>query len=141
MAMTLHCDIVSCEEKMFSGAVTMVAATGEEGEVGILPRHAPYITRLKPGQVRISLQGGEEEVFFVSGGILEVQPQVVTVLADTVERAADVDEAAAQRAKEEAERNLADNAAEMDLAKAQAELAEAVAKLEVLKRLRRTASK
>lgn len=137
MAMTLHCDIVSAEEEIFSGTVTMVSATGEEGEVGILPRHAQYITRLKPGQVRVTLQGGEEQTFYVSGGMLEVQPHVVTVLADTALRAKDIDEAAALRAKEEAERALADKSSQMDLARAQAELAEAVAQIQAIERLRK----
>lgn len=141
MAMTMHCDIVSAEEEIFSGTVTHVAATAENGEVGILPRHAQFITRLRPGQVRVTTQDGDEEFFYVSGGILEVQPHVVTVLADTAIRAHDLDEAAAQRAKEEAERSLRDRESEMDLAKAQAELAEAVAKLQAIERLRRSARK
>lgn len=141
MAMTMHCDIVSAEEEIFSGTVTQVVATAEHGEVGILPRHAQYIARLRPGQVRITLQGGEEQFFYVSGGILEVQPHVVSVLADTAERARDIDEAAALRAKEEAERALHDRAAEIDLAHAQAELAEAVAKLQAVERLRRSAKR
>lgn len=141
MAMTMHCDIVSAEEEIFSGTVTSVTATAEYGEVGILPRHAQFITRLKPGQVRITTQGGEEQFFYVSGGILEVQPHVVTVLADTALRAKDIDEAAAQRAKEEAERALHDRESEIDLARAQAELAEAVAKLQALERLRKATRK
>lgn len=138
MAMTMHCDIVSAEEEIFSGTVTSVTATAENGEVGILPRHAQFITRLRPGQVRVTMQGGEEQFFYVSGGILEVQPHVVTVLADTALRAKDIDEAAAQRAKEEAERALHDRESEIDLARAQAELAEAVAKLRAIERLRRS---
>jgi ATP synthase F1 epsilon subunit len=96
MSSTIRCDIVSAEEEIFHGVVQMVVATGEMGELGIAPRHAPLITRLKPGQVRVILEGGEEQFFYVSGGILEVQPQVVTVLADTAIRAKDLDEAAAQ---------------------------------------------
>lgn len=141
MAMTMHCDIVSAEEEIFSGTVTQVIATAEHGEVGILPRHAQYIARLRPGQVRITTQDGEEQFFYVSGGILEVQPHVVSVLADTAERARDIDEAAALRAKEEAERALHDREAEIDLAHAQAELAEAVAKLQAVERLRRAAKR
>lgn len=137
MAMTMHCDIVSAEEEIFSGTVTQVVATAENGEVGILPRHSQFITRLRPGQVRVTMQDGEEQFYYVSGGILEVQPHVVTVLADTAIRARDIDEAAAQRAKEEAERQLHDREAEIDLARAQAELAEAVAKLQAIERLRR----
>lgn len=141
MAMTMHCDIVSAEEEIFSGTVTHVAASAEYGEVGILPRHAQFITRLRPGEVRVTMQGGEEQYFYVSGGVLEVQPHVVTVLADTAIRARDIDEAAAQRAKEEAERALHDREAEIDLARAQAELAEAVAKLQAVQRLRRSAKR
>ncbi len=103
---TIRCDIVSAEAEIFHGNAQMVIATGEMGELGIAPRHAPLITRLKPGQVRVQLEGGEEQFFYVSGGILEVQPSVVTVLADTAIRAKDLDEAAARGAKEEAERAL-----------------------------------
>lgn len=141
MAMTMHCDIVSAEEEIFSGTVTMVVATAEHGEVGILPRHAQYIARLRPGQVRVTRQSGEQQFFYVSGGILEVQPHVVTVLADSAARAADLDEAAAQRAKEEAERAMKDRGSEIDLARAQADLAEAVAKLQAIQRLRRTSKR
>src|SRR5690606_30702508 len=101
---TIRCDIVSAEEEIFHGTVSMVVATGEMGELGIAPRHAPLITRLKPGQVRVILENGDEQFFYVSGGILEVQPQVVTVLADTAIRAKDLDEAAASKAKAEAEK-------------------------------------
>jgi F-type H+-transporting ATPase subunit epsilon len=141
MAMTMHCDIVSAEEEIFSGTIIQLVATAEHGEVGILPRHSQYIARLRPGQVRITTQDGEEQFFYVSGGVLEVQPHVVTVLADTAQRARDIDEAAAQRAKEEAERALHDREAEVDLAHAQAELAEAVAKLQAVERLRRAAKR
>ena len=116
----------------------MVIATGEEGELGIAPRHVALITRLKPGQVRILLDNGEEQFYYVSGGILEVQPNVVTILADTAVRARDLDEAAARRAKEEAERALADRADAIDIARAQAQLAEAIAQLQALERLRRS---
>ena len=137
MASTIRCDIVSAEEEIFHGLATMVIATGEMGELGIAPRHAPLITRLKPGQVRVILENGEEQFFFVSGGILEVQPQVVTVLADTASRAADLDEAAALHARKEAEDALANRTAEMDVAQAQAKLAEAMAQLQALERLRK----
>jgi F-type H+-transporting ATPase subunit epsilon len=137
MATTIRCDIVSAEAEIFSGAVEMVVATGEMGELGIAPRHAPLITRLKPGQVRVILPGGEEQFFYVSGGILEVQPQVVTVLTDTAIRAKDLDEAAAKTAKDEAEKALANRTDAMEIAEAQAKLAEAVAQLQALERLRR----
>mgnify|MGYP003150226804 FL=1 len=137
MASTIHVDIVSAEAEIHSGEATMVVVTGEEGELGIAPRHAPLLTRIKPGQVRVMLPEGGEEFYYVSGGLLEVQPHVVTVLADTAARAADLDEAAALRAKEDAERALADRSADMEMAEAQAKLAEAVAQLAALERLRR----
>ncbi|MFC4729047.1 F0F1 ATP synthase subunit epsilon [Coralloluteibacterium thermophilus] len=137
MATTIRCDIVSAEEEIFRGTVSMVVATGELGELGIAPRHAPLITRLKPGQVRVILENGEEQFFYVSGGILEVQPQVVTVLADTAVRAKDLDEKAALAAKQEAERALAGRGEAQEIAEAQAKLAEAVAQLQALERLRR----
>jgi F-type H+-transporting ATPase subunit epsilon len=138
MASTIRCDIVSAEEEIFHGDVLMVVATGEMGELGIAPRHAPLITRLKPGQVRLTLANGEEQLFYVSGGILEVQPQVVTVLTDTAIRGGDLDEAAAQKAKEEAERMLANRGEATTVAEAQAKLAEAMAQLQALERLRKT---
>ena len=134
---TIRCDIVSAEEEIFHGEAHMVVATGEEGELGIAPRHAALITRLKPGQVRVLRDNGEELFFYVSGGILEVQPNVVTVLADTALRAKDLDEAAAQRAKEEAERMLANRTDALEVAQAQAQLSQAVAQLQALERLRR----
>lgn len=134
---TIRCDIVSAEEEIFHGNVTMVVATGEMGELGIAPRHAPLITRLKPGQVRVKLENGDEQFFYVSGGILEVQPQVVTVLADTAIRAKDLDEAAASKAKAEAEKLLANRTDAMEIAEAQAQLAQAVAQLQALERLRK----
>jgi F-type H+-transporting ATPase subunit epsilon len=136
MAMTLHVDIVSAEAEIFSGTVTMVFAPAEMGEVGIAPRHAPLLTRLKPGEIRIQLADGSEQSFFVSGGMLEVQPHVVTVLADTAIRAHDLDEAAAMEAKERAERLLADKHADIDYAKAQAELAQSIAQLRAIQKLR-----
>jgi F-type H+-transporting ATPase subunit epsilon len=137
MASTIRCDIVSAEEEIFHGNAQMVIATGEMGELGIAPRHAPLITRLKPGQVRVLLENGEEQFFYVSGGILEVQPNVVTVLADTAIRAKDLDEAAARGAKDEAERALANRSDALEVAQAQAQLAQAMAQLQALERLRR----
>jgi len=134
---TIQVDIVSAEAEIFSGQASMVVVTGEEGELGIAPRHAPLLTRIKPGQVRVMLPEGGEEFYYVSGGMLEVQPHVVTVLADTAARAGDLDEAAALKAKEEAERALADRSADMEIAEAQAQLAEAVAQLAALERLRK----
>jgi F-type H+-transporting ATPase subunit epsilon len=136
MAMTLHVDIVSAEAEIFSGTVTMVFAPAEMGEVGITPRHAPLLTRLKPGEIRIQQADGSEQSFFISGGMLEVQPHVVTVLADTAIRAHDLDEAAAVEAKERAERMLADKHADIDYAKAQAELAQSIAQLRAIQKLR-----
>ena len=137
MATTIHCDIVSAEEQIFSGEVEMVIASGELGELGITPRHAQLITRLKPGTVRVKLAKGEEQGFYVSGGILEVQPNVVTILSDTAIRAKDLDEAKAKAAKDEAERAIANRGKDMDLAQAQAQLAQAVAQLQALERLRK----
>jgi F-type H+-transporting ATPase subunit epsilon len=137
MAMTLHVDIVSAEKELFSGAAEMVTAPGELGELGILPRHSQLLTRLKPGQVRVRLLGGEEQLFYVSGGLLEVQPHVVTILSDTAERAKDLDEAAAQSAKQRAEQVIADSRSEFEYARAKAELAEAIAQLQTIERLRK----
>lgn len=138
MSMTMHIDIVSAEEEIYSGTVEMVFAPAEMGEVGIAPRHTPLITRLKPGEVRVRPHGGGEELmFFVSGGILEVQPHVVTVLSDTAIRAKDIDEAAAIAAKERAEQVLADQKDDVDYAQAQAELLEAVAQLRTIEKLRK----
>jgi F-type H+-transporting ATPase subunit epsilon len=136
MAMTMHVDIVSAEAEIFSGTANMVFAPAEMGEVGIWPRHTPLLTRLKPGEVRVQVEGQEEQYFYVSGGILEIQPHVVTVLADTALRAKDLDEAAALRVKERAERAIADKASDFDYAKAQAELAEASAQLHAIRRMR-----
>ncbi len=138
MAMTIHVDIVSAEGKLFSGQGEMVYAPAVMGEIGIAPRHAPLVTRLKPGEVRVDPGDGKpQEDFYVSGGLIEVQPFKVTVLADTGVRAADLDEAAALEAKRRAEDALANQAADMDLAKAQAELAEAVAQLRAIERIRK----
>ena len=134
---TIRVDIVSAEAEIFRGEAQLVVANGEMGELGIAPRHAPLITRLKPGQLRVLLPSGEEQFFFISGGILEVQPQVVTVLADTAMRAKDIDEAAAMKAKNDAERALADRTDSMEVAEAQAQLAQAAAQLQALERLRK----
>ncbi len=135
---TIRCDIVSAEKQIFHGEATLVVATGEIGELGIAPRHAPLITRLKPGKVVVTQANGEVLDFAISGGILEVQPQVVTVLADTAIRAQDIDEAAVRKAKEEAERILANRSEAMGIAEAEAKLVEAVVQLQALERLRKT---
>jgi F-type H+-transporting ATPase subunit epsilon len=137
MAMTIHVDIVSAEEEIYSGPANMVSAPAEMGEVGIMPRHTPLVTRLKPGEVKIQQEGKDDQFFFVSGGILEVQPHVVTVLADTAIRAKDLDEAAAEEAKKRAEEALADNKGDIDYAKAQAELLEAISQLRMIQNLRK----
>jgi F-type H+-transporting ATPase subunit epsilon len=136
MAMTIHVDIVSAEGAIHSGQAEMVYAPGVMGELGIAPRHTPLVTRLKPGDVRVDT-GKEMLHFYVSGGILEVQPHVVTVLADTAIRANDLDEAAAIEAKRKAEEALAGQKEEFEYAKAQAELAEAVAQLRAIEKLRK----
>lgn len=137
MTTTIRCEIVSAESEIFAGDATLVIASGEVGELGIAPRHAPLITLLKPGQVRVQSADGAEQFFYVSGGILEVQPELVTILADTAARASDLDEAAARRAKEDAERAIADRSGAIEIAEAQAQLAQAVAQLQALERLRR----
>jgi F-type H+-transporting ATPase subunit epsilon len=137
MTTTIRCDIVSAEEEIFSGDVTMVVATGEMGELGIAPRHAPLITRLKPGKLVLTLADGGKLDIVVSGGILEVQPQVVTILADTAIRSTDIDEASVLKAKEEAERVLANRGEAMEVAEAQAKLTEALVQLQALERLRK----
>jgi len=134
---TIRCDIVSAEDEIFHGNATLVVATGEMGELGIAPRHAPLITRLKPGYVRVVGENGEEQEFYVSGGILEVQPQVVSVLADTAIRAKDLASGPPRHAKDEAEKALANRGEGMDVAEAQARLAEAMAQLQALERLRK----
>jgi len=137
MTMTIHVDIVSAEKEIFSGVAEMVFAPAEMGEVGIAPRHAPFITRLNPGEVRVKVSGGDSQPFFVSGGMMEVQPHLVTILADTAIRAKDIDEAAALEAKARAEESLADKSGKIDYAKAQAELIEAIMQLRTLERLRK----
>lgn len=137
MASTIRCDIVSAEAEIFHGEATLVVATGELGELGIAPRHAPLITRLKPGKVVVTLPDGSHLDFAISGGILEVQPQVVTVLADTAVRADAIDEAAVRAAKEEAERVLANKDPKMSVEQAQQQLAMSIAQLSALERLRK----
>jgi F-type H+-transporting ATPase subunit epsilon len=139
MSPTLRLDIVSAEKAIFSGEVEMVYATGILGELGIAPGHAPLITSLKPGNIRAQLSKDSEEVFYISGGMLEVQPFVVTVLADTAARAADIDEAAAIAAKEKAEQAIANKSAEIDFARANIELAEAIAQIRAIQALRKKA--
>ena len=137
MAMTVHVDVVSAEEELFSGLAEMVVLPGEAGELGVLPGHAPLLTRIRPGAVRVKTPDHGEEIIFVSGGILEVQPNLVTVLADTAVRGADLDEARAIEAKRRAEEALQNRNAAIDYAKAQAELAEAVAQLQAIERMKK----
>ena len=139
MALTVHVDVVSAEEQIFSGLAEFVVLPGEVGELGILPGHMPLMTRIRPGAVRLKLPNqAEEELIFVAGGILEVQPGLVTVLADTAIRGHDLDEVKATDAKRRAEEALTDRSAELDYARAQAELAEAVAQLAAINRLRKS---
>src|SRR5215212_8049110 len=137
MAKTLHVDIVSAEQSIFSGEASRVIAPGEAGELGIMPEHTPLLTRIKPGTVRIqAAEGTDEEVIYVSGGMMEVQPDVVTILADTSVRAHDLDEAKAMEAKRLAEEAIANRSGKMEYAKALVELAEAVAQLAAIRKLR-----
>jgi len=133
----IQCKIVSPEGELFSGEIEMLTADGGAGEIAITPRHAPLLTNLKPGPVKLVLEGGEEEVFFASGGFLEVQPGVITLLTDVAERADDIDAAEAERAKELAERELEDQKSELDYSLATARLAEAAARLKALQKLRK----
>jgi F-type H+-transporting ATPase subunit epsilon len=138
MANTIHVDVVSAEEAIFSGEAEFVILPGEVGELGIYPRHTPLITRIKPGTVRVKIPGrDEEELMFVAGGVLEVQPSVVTVLADTAIRGHDLDEAKALEAKQRAEEAMATAKSDMDLARAQSEFAMMAAQLQAIQRLRR----
>ena len=139
MAMTFHVDVVSAEEEIFSGLVEMLFAPGEMGDLGIMARHSPLLTSLKPGELRLQMPDGEDHYIYVSGGMLEVQPHVVTVLSDTAVRAKDIDEAAALEAKEKAENALKDKQGEIDYALAESQLAEAVAQLHMLKKLKKSA--
>lgn len=136
-AHTIHVDIVSAEGQLFSGPASMVFAPGTEGDLGIAPRHAPLLTLLNPGEVRVQTPDGQEHPFFVGGGALEVQPHKVTVLADTAVRAKDIDEAAALAAKQRAEDALRDKSGRISIAEAQAELARAMAQIRLLQRLRK----
>ena len=137
MANTIHVDIVSAEGQIFSGEASMVFVPGSQGELGIAPRHAPLLTTLKAGEVRVQSEGAEEQSFYVGGGSLEVQPNRVTVLADTAARARDLDEAAALAAKQRAEDAVRERSDKVDIAEAQAELARAMAQLRAIERLRK----
>ncbi len=136
MAMTIHVDIVSAEHEIYSGLAELVVAPAEMGEVGITPRHAPLLTRLKPGEIKVNTSEGEALFFYVSGGMLEIQPHMITVLADKAVRSKDLDEAAALEAKQRAEEALQDRRGEFDYAKAEAEMAQAVAQLQAIRRKR-----
>ena len=137
MAMTVHLDVVSAETEIFSGLVEHMQVTGTEGELGIFPGHAPLITGIQPGMVRVVKQFGDEEFIYVAGGVLEVQPGAVTVLADTAIRAEDLDEAAAAEAKKHAEEKMANAGADFDYAEAAIELAEAIAQLRLIQKMRK----
>jgi len=137
MSMTMHVNIVSAEREIYSGTVTQVFAPAAMGEVGVMPRHAPMLSTLKAGIVRVVPQDGDEQTFYVSGGILEIQPHMITILSDTALRAADIDEAAALEAKARAEATMKEKASDMDYAKAKSELIEAVAQIEALKKIRK----
>jgi F-type H+-transporting ATPase subunit epsilon len=137
MAMTVHVDIVSAEESIFSGLAEFVVLPGEAGELGIMPGHTPLLTRIKPGVVRVKTQDGHEELVFVAGGMLEVQPNLVTVLADTAIRGKDLDEAKALDAKKKAKEAMQNKTSQLEYAKAQAELAEAIAQLAAIQKLRK----
>ena len=136
MASTVFCSIVSAEEEIFSGEVEMVVATGTIGELGIMPGHTPLLTGVRPGPVRLILEGGEEEIFFASGGFMEVQPTSIHILADTALRADDLDEAAAVEAQKKAETELADQKADIDFARVAADLQEQAALLRTIQKIR-----
>ncbi len=137
MAMTVHCDIVSAEEAIFSGLVEFVSLTGSLGDLGITPGHAPLLTEISPGPVELKTQGGEEQVFYVSGGYLEVQPNKVTIMADTALRAHDMNEAAAEEAMRHAEQAMNNQTAEFEFSKAATQLAEAAAQLRTIRQIRK----
>lgn len=141
MADTMELDIVSAEASIFTGAVSFLAVTGKSGELGIYPGHTALLTSLKPGQIRATLDDGKDEVFYISGGMLEVQPDAVTVLADTAVRAGDLDEAAAEAAKERAEKVLTEQKSGIEYSKALTELAEAAAQLRAIEALRKRAKR
>ena len=137
MAMTIHLDVVSAEKELFSGTISAVFAPAVMGDVGIYPRHTPLVTTLRPGELKIEIEGKEDQYLYISGGILEVQPHVVTVLSDTAIRAEDLDEAKAREAKQRAEDALRDQKGDFDAAKAQAELVRAAEQLRMIERMRR----
>ncbi len=141
MAMTVHCDIVSAEEEIFSGLIEFVSVTGSLGDLGIYPGHAPLLTELKPGPVELRKQGGEQDIFYVSGGFLEVQPNKIIVLADTALHAADLDEAAALEAQKHAEQAMGDKQGEFEYSRAATQLAEAAAQLRTLQQIRKKLGK
>ncbi|MGB0223252.1 MULTISPECIES: F0F1 ATP synthase subunit epsilon [unclassified Marinobacterium] len=141
MAMTVHCDIVSAEEEIFSGLIEFVSVRGSLGELGIYPGHTPLLSEIKPGPVELRKQGGEEDIFYVSGGFLEVQPHKITVLADTALRAGDLDEATAVEAQKHAEQAMADKQGEFEYSRAATQLAEAAAQLRTLDAIRRKLGK
>jgi len=137
MATTVHCSIVSAEKEIFSGQVEMVVASGTIGELGLFPGHTPLLTGVKSGPVRLKLEGGEEEIFFASGGYIEVQPNAITILADTALRADDLDEAAAQAAQDKAEKELSDNRTDIDFGRVQADIQETAAMLRTIRKYRK----
>ena len=141
MAITVHCDIVSAEQEIFSGLVELVIAAGNMGDLGIAPGHAPLLTELKPGPIRLVTQGGDEEIFYISGGFLEVQPNQIKVLADTALRADDMNEAAAAEAKRQAEMELENQNGDFDYSRAAVQLAEAAAQLRTLQTIRKKLGK
>ncbi len=141
MAMTVHCDIVSAEEEIFSGLIEFVSITGSLGDLGITPGHAPLLTEIKPGPVELRKQGGEEEIFYVSGGFVEIQPSKVTIMADTAMRAHDMNEAAAEEARKQAEQALSDKNAEFEYSRATTQLAEAAAQLRTIQQIRKKLGK
>lgn len=141
MANSFKCEIVSAEEAVFSGQIEQLVAAGIMGDLGILPGHAPLLTELRPGPVRVIHDGGAEENFYISGGFLEVQPDVVSILADAATRAGDIDEAAAEEARQQALKSFNEKSSELDYTRAAAELAEAVAQLRTIQQLRKKAGK
>lgn len=141
MAMTVHCDIVSAEESLFAGLVEMVVVSGSQGDLGVNYGHAPLLTDLKPGPVRIIKQNGEEEIYYLSGGYIEVQPHAVSILADTALRADDLDEASALEAKKLAEQQMHNQSGEFNYSRAASQLAEAAAQLRTIEEIRRKAKK
>ncbi|MAY40028.1 MULTISPECIES: F0F1 ATP synthase subunit epsilon [Spongiibacter] len=141
MAMTIHCDIVSAEEEIFSGRAKLIVANGIQGDLGVTYGHAPLLTSLEPGPVRIVMDSGEEQVYYVSGGYLEVQPNVVSILADTALRADDLDEAAALEAQKQAQQDMLNQSADIDYSRAAAQLAAATAQLRTLQQIRKAMSK